>query len=496
MINLNVKSNYSLLSSMLTIDEIIDYNLSIHNDICVLCDNNMYGVMEFYKKCLAKNIKPVIGLNIILEKFEIKIYCKNYTGYQSMIKLCTIQNERVVTIDDLKKYNLDLVAVLECKYINYYEEVKEIYPDLYVGYNNVYEEKKALNVTEDIVYFRECLYLNFDDGKYLRYLYLIRDGKTISDNINYDILNKQLITDDDLQIDNKGITNAYKIALVCNLEFPKNDLLLPIYETDKGMSASKYLFELCKLGLKKRIPNITKDYQDRLSYELNIIDKMGFSNYFLVVYDFIRYAKTSGILVGPGRGSAAGSLVAYCLGITEIDPLKYNLLFERFLNPERKGMPDMDSDFPDEKREQVIEYVIKKYGKKHVSGIVTFGSLSSKQVLRDLARVLNIPIYKIDTLTKLIPPFSKDKLIDIYNNNDNFKNIVDNDTTINTLLKIALKIEGFPRHISSHAAGILMSCKELDEVIPLTVNDSMYLSGYSMEYLEELGLLKMDVRLV
>lgn len=184
--------------------------------------------------------------------------------------------------------------------------------------------------------------------------------------------------------------------------------------------------------------------------------------------------------------------MAYALGITEIDPLEYDLLFERFLNPERHGMPDIDTDFPDEKRDQVIEYVTNKYGKKHVSGIVTFGTLSSKQVLRDLARIFNIPGYKIDSLTKLIPNMSKDKLKDIYQKNTNFKMMIDGDVTLKNLFVSALKLEGFPRHISSHAAGILMCSKELDEVIPLTVNDSMYLSGYSMEYLEELGLLKMD----
>ena len=492
MINLNVKSNYSLLSSCLTIDSIIDNAKNNNDNICVLCDYNMYGVMEFYKKCVANNIKPVIGLEINLENFKSYIYCKNYLGYKNMIKLSTIQNERVVTIDDIKKYNNDLICVIRYCDKNYFKELEKIYETIYLGYSNKVEQKECFLITKNSVYFRECLYFTYSDSKYLEYLYLIRDGKTISDEVNYDLKDKELIcTDIKNYTDHDGVLNIEKIVSECNLEFPKNKLLLPVYKTD--IEPSKYLFELAKKGLKRRLNgDIPDKYKERLSYELGIIDKMGFSNYFLVVYDFIKYAKSNNILVGPGRGSAAGSLVAYSLGITEIDPLEYDLLFERFLNPERHGMPDIDTDFPDEEREKVIEYVRNKYGEKNVSGIVTFGTLSAKQVLRDVARVMNIPTYKLDSLNKLIPNFTRDKLKDIYNNNTNFKTMIENDTILKNLFNIAIKLEGFPRHISSHAAGILMSEVPLDEVIPLTVNDSMYLSSYSMEYLEELGLLKMD----
>jgi DNA polymerase-3 subunit alpha len=237
---------------------------------------------------------------------------------------------------------------------------------------------------------------------------------------------------------------------------------------------------------------VNETYKNRLLYELNVINEMGFSNYFLVVYDFIRFAKKNKILVGPGRGSAAGSLVAYSLGITDIDPLKYDLLFERFLNPERKTMPDIDTDFPDNKRDLVIEYVQQKYGEKRVSGIITFGTLAAKQVIRDVSRVLNIPLYKVDSLTKYIPNMSHESLTDIYKNNPNFKAKIDSDSLLTDMYKIAIKLEGFPRHTSQHAAGIVMSRVDLDEVIPLTKSDNMYLTSYSMEYLEDLGLLKMD----
>ena len=284
-----------------------------------------------------------------------------------------------------------------------------------------------------------------------------------------------------------------KIVDECNLEFPKPSLLLPIYECPKGVDSSIYLISLARAGLTKRLNNnVSKEYLDRLSYELNIINNMGFANYFLVVYDFIRYAKKKGILVGPGRGSAAGSLVAYSLGITEIDPLKYNLLFERFLNPERKTMPDIDTDIPDIYRDDIINYVTEKYGKKRVSGIVTFGTLAAKQVLRDTSRIFNVPLYKVDRLTSFIPVMSHRKLIDFYKENEKFREYINSDEVLSKVYKVSSIIEGFPRQIGTHAAGIVMCKKDLDEVIPLTKSDNMYLTGYSMNYLEELGLLKMD----
>ncbi len=489
---MNVKSYYTLLSSMLSPDDIINYALENKKSYSFLSDTNMYGVMYFYKKCIDLKIKPIIGLNILLDDYNIYLYAKNYDGYKSLIKLSTIQNEKIVTIKDIEKYNNELICVVPFNCKEYFNDLSLIYSAIYLGYTNKDEEEISNSITSSVVFFRECLYLQDKDAEYLSYLYRIRDGKTISDNISYDTLGHELKIKNILDYtSSSGFNTIEEIANMCNLEFPKSKLLLPIYKEE--VDASLYLFELAKLGLNKRLNGIVSDeYKKRLSYELKIIDEMGFSNYFLVVYDFIRYAKKNNILVGPGRGSAAGSLVAYTLGITEIDPLKYDLLFERFLNPERKTMPDIDTDFPDDRREEVIQYVIDKYGKKNVAGIVTFGTLSSKQVLRDVARILNIPVYKTDTLTKLIPAMTKDKLMDIYEKNLNFKAKIDSDTSFTKLFKIALKFEGFPRHTSSHAAGIVMCSKELDEVIPLTVSDSMYLTSYSMEYLEDLGLLKMD----
>lgn len=485
------KSNYSLLSSLLKIDDIIRYAKNNNISSISLTDVNMYGTMEFIKKCRDNDIKAIIGLNVILEKYNIILLATSYQGYKSLIKLSTIQNERIVEEADLTSYKNDLICLLPFEYKENMQNLKKIYTNLYLGYKNKKEELEALLLTTDIVFLRQNLYLNKTDSTYLPYLYRIRDGKTISEETDYDIDDHELNIENILELtDNKGLINTIKIADSCNLVFPKATNLLPIYECD---DPAKYLFELCKAGLTKRCNGeIPQEYKSRLTYELKVINEMGFSNYFLVVYDFIKFAKKNKILVGPGRGSAAGSLVAYSLGITDIDPLKYDLLFERFLNPERKTMPDIDTDFPDNRRDEVIEYVIEKYGKKRVSGIVTFGTLSAKQVIRDVSRVLNIPGYKVDSLSKFIPGFTKDKLKDFYEKNAAFRSRIDSDTSLTEMYKIALKLEGFPRHTSSHAAGIVMSRVDLDEVVPLTVGDNMYLTSYSMEYLEDLGLLKMD----
>lgn len=485
------KSNYTLLSSLLKIDDIINYAISNNMQSIAISDNNMFATMEFIKKCTSKKIKPIIGLEINLLDFNLILYAKNYQGYQSLIKLSTIQSEREVDLNDLKKYNNQVIAVLEYKFAKKYKIIEEIYKTLYLGYKDKTEEEEAKIITKNIVFFRESLYLEKQNAEILNYLYLIRDGKTILDDIKYEIEDFALNIPNILTLSSQeGLISTKKIANQCNLEFPSWKNLLPIYECE---NPSKYLFELCKVGLTKRLNgSVSKKYIERLLYELKVINKMGFSNYFLIVYDFVKFAKKNKILVGPGRGSAAGSLVAYSLGITDIDPLKYDLLFERFLNPARKTMPDIDIDFPDNKRDIIIDYVKKKYGEKRVSGIITFGTMATKQVIRDVSRVLNIPLYKVDSLCKFIPTLYKENLQSLYEKNASFKARIDNDTLLSNMFQIATKLEGFPRHTSSHAAGIIMSQVDLDEVVPLTKTEDLYLTSFSMEYLEELGLLKMD----
>ena len=478
---LYVKSYYSLLSSLLSVDDIIDLNIRNGNNYAVICDNTMYGTMEFIKKCKQKGIKPVIGLELVIEDKVILCYAKDYTGYLNLVKLSTKANTSKVELADINTYKESLIFVIP--YSN--RELPELIttPLVYLGYKDEQEKNKALEITERVVFLKECLYKERKDANYLKYLYLIRDGKSIYDEVSYDLLDKEFIND----------RTCLEIVRDCNVTFPKASLLLPIYDCPNNLDADTYLRELAIKGLTRRLKgNVLKDYSDRLIYELSIIKKMGFSNYFLVVYDFILYAKKNNILVGPGRGSAAGSLVAYSLGITEIDPLKYDLLFERFLNPERVSMPDIDTDLPDIYREDVINYVREKYGDKKVAGIVTFSTMSAKQVLRDVARVLKIPNYKIDRLNSFIPPISKERLDYYYQHDRLFKSEIDNDKDLKETYLIASRLEGFPRQIGTHAAGIVMCQKNLDEVLPLTKSDDMYLTSYSMNYLEELGLLKMD----
>lgn len=478
---LYVKSYYSLLSSLLSVDDIIDLNIRNGNNYAVICDNTMYGTMEFIKKCKQKGIKPVIGLELVIEDKVILCYAKDYTGYLNLVKLSTKANTSKVELTDINTYKESLIFVIP--YSN--RELLELIttPLVYLGYKDEQEKNKALEITKRVVFLKECLYKEKKDANYLKYLYLIRDGKSIYDEVSYDLLDKEFIND----------RTCLEIVRDCNVTFPKASLLLPIYDCPNNLDADTYLRELAIKGLTRRLKgNVLKNYSDRLIYELSIIKKMGFSNYFLVVYDFILYAKKNNILVGPGRGSAAGSLVAYSLGITEIDPLKYDLLFERFLNPERVSMPDIDTDLPDIYREDVINYVREKYGDKKVAGIVTFSTMSAKQVLRDVARVLKIPNYKIDRLNSFIPPISKERLDYYYQHDRLFKSEIDNDKDLKETYLIASRLEGFPRQIGTHAAGIVMCQKNLDEVLPLTKSDDMYLTSYSMNYLEELGLLKMD----
>ena len=485
------KSNYTLLSSLLTIDNIVQYAKDNKLQAIAIADDNMFATMEFIKKCEKENIKPIIGLELYTKDFSLVLYAEDYEGYKSLIKLSTIQNERVLDYKDLENYNKGVIAIIPFSNKEYFESLEKIYINIYLGYCNRQEEKEANLLTNKCLFFPKNLYNREEDEKILPILYRIRDGKTLLDEMNYDTKNHQLIRNDlEYLSSKKGLEETEQLTNKCHLVFPKSENLLPIYDCE---DSKKYLFDLSRAGLMKRLgKEIPENYKNRLTYELTIINNMGFANYFLVVYDFIRFAKKNKILVGPGRGSAAGSLVAYSLGITEIDPLKYDLLFERFLNPERKTMPDIDTDFPDNKRDLVIDYVKEKYGEKRVSGIITFGTMAAKQVIRDVSRVLNIPLYKVDSLCKFIPTMSKDKLKDIYQKNESFRVRIESDTLLKEMYEIAVKIEGFPRHTSSHAAGIVMSKIDLDEVLPLVKADNMYLTSYSMEYLEELGLLKMD----
>lgn len=480
---LNIKTENSILSSLIKIDDLIDFALENGIKSLTITDNKMYGAYYFYKKCRESGINPIIGLDLIVDGVNVILYCKNYDGYKNLLKLVSLDS---VGIDDINTYSGDLICIVPFNSFSLYDRLSKIFSNIFIGYKDKNEMSK-LNY-DNLVYMDEILCLEKGDLKYLSFLDSIKSGVSISGidkyDTNYLVLNVG-------ELYPEYIDNNYKIGNMCNLEIKLEHDLLPKFDCPDGMDSYSYLKKLCVDGLKKIFGDtVSKKYVERLKYELDVINKMGFCNYFLVVSDYVSYAKSQGILVGPGRGSAAGSLVSYVLGITTIDPIKYNLLFERFLNPERVTMPDIDIDFEFTRRQEVVDYCINKYGTKRVCPIITFGTLAAKQSIRDVGRCLEIPLKTIDRLCSMID--SKLDLKKNYDSNIKIKNFLSTDKELVNLYRVASRLEGLKRHTSIHAAGIVMSSCDLDEIIPLDNSHDFYTTGYSMEFLEELGLLKMD----
>ena len=487
-IPLRVKTNYSLLTSLNTIESLAKRAKELNINALSITDDNMFGVMEFYKTMLKYDIKPIIGLEVKINDYSILLYAENYKGYQNLCYICS--NEKTIQI--LKENSDNLLCIVPYESINIYDEISPFYKNIFVSYKTKEERNDIKN--KKCVFANEIRVLNKEDKEYLKYLYMIKDGVKLSDKKEYifDNYNYLLDNDEALNLMDKNDIINYKIIIdSVNLKIEKNTGLLPKYNEDENFDEFKYLTELCKKGLLKRLDNkVPIKYADRLMYELNIINKMGFCNYFLVVFDYVRYSKRNDILVGPGRGSAAGSLVSYSLGITDIDPIKYDLLFERFLNPERVTMPDIDMDFDATRRDEVIKYVENKYGNKRVAQILTFSTLKAKQVLRDISRIFDLPNQKTDDFIKLIDSnlsLSENKKSDLV------KDKLEKDTLLTRIYDIASHLENLKRQTSIHAAGVIISRENLDRYIPLyKISEDEFITGYDMTYLEELGLLKMD----
>ncbi len=478
-IPLNIKTNYELLSSLIKIEDLCFF--ANENSIAALgiTDSNMFGCMEFINVCKKYNIKPIIGVEINVDNLHMILYAENYIGYVNLLRIVSIRNTDSLTKEVLVKYKSDLICVIK-DYENYLD-YKEIYELVYLSYENEIEKKNALIVSDKIVYIKENLYIKESDKEYLFYLRMIRDGKTIHDSIDYNFDNHL-----DKDIDEIDAKTTYDFSNLINIEIPSFQFELPEYVPNKV----ELLHNLCEKGLNKRLDGkVTDIYIERLKKELDVIISMNFADYFLIVYDFILHAKKNGIIVGPGRGSAAGSLVSYTLGITEIDPIKYDLSFERFLNKDRVTLPDIDTDIEYLRRDEVVDYVKNKYGRDKVANIITFGTLLPKQVIRDVARVLVISNDKIEKIIKLIK--DKDTFDDLLKN-DMFVKLVRNDIEYEKLIRISKKLEGLKRHTSIHAAGVIISKEPLMDKVPLYKSGDNILTGYSMEYLENLGLLKMD----
>lgn len=478
---LNIKTENTLLTSLIRIDELVDFALSNNIKSLSITDTKMYGVYYFYKKCIENGIKPIIGLDINYDNYRVILYCKNYNGYRCLLKLSSL--DKVISSDFINAD--DLICIVPYSSLDKYDELKSIFSSIFVGYRNKQEEELGY---ANMVYMNDILCIDKSDLGYLKYLECIKTSKSINEILDSSCY--MLSFDEVNKLYPRYISNNYKIYDMCDLKMEYSCDLLPKYDCPDKMDSLSYLKSLCVRGMKRIFgSSAPKVYVDRLKYELDVINNMGFCNYFLVVSDYVRFAKESGILVGPGRGSAAGSLVSYLLNITTIDPIKYNLLFERFLNPERVTMPDIDIDFEYTRREEVVNYCISKYGSKRVAPIITFGTLGAKQSIRDVGRCLSIPGKAIDRLCSYIN--SDISLKDNYNN-PNIKKLLSTDKSLVKLYNVASRLEGIKRHTSIHAAGIVMSSVDLDEVIPLDFNHDFYTTGYSMEFLEELGLLKMD----
>ena len=523
---LYIRSVYSLLSSLCRIEGIVSYGQRCGYKALGLVDRNVLsGAMAFKKACRKASIKPVFGLEFDLQLedmiYTMVLYAADDEGFRNLMGLsshiCTSEN-RIIDLSVLNKYrNHNILTLMSddmplTRAIDRHENLEEALNrqnKLFGSYIvALCDHDKAINLNRDktlkpllknhkirMIALNRTYYLNRDDVEEYDVLRCIRDKKLLSDNDVVSESGRYFLNSEEYDhlYEKEDLINTelFGNSLNVNLDFTTS---LPVYVNRNNLPSRDYLVSLCKEGLRRRLKNnVSSDYARRLEYELSVIIKMNFEDYFLIVYDFILYAKKNGIMVGPGRGSAAGSLVAYCLGITDIDPLKYGLIFERFLNPERISMPDIDTDFPDDKRDEVIEYVKNKYGKQHVGHIITYGTLKAKQVLRDVGRVLNYPSREIDSICKSIPNVLDMNLEKAYNEAPLFRQKIEASEANRRLYRIARKLEFNPRHESTHAGGIVFSRKPLQEVVPITLIEAdMYSTQYTMEHLEELGLIKMD----
>ena len=544
--HLHVHTEYSLLDGSSKIKELVREVKDLGMDSIAITDHGvMYGAIDFYKEALKVGIKPIMGCEVYVASgsrfdksyskqntyYHLVLLAENNEGYKNLIKLVSFgftegfYYKPRIDLEILRKYSKGIIGLSACMggavarsiLTHSYEKAKEfalIYNDIF-GQGNFFLELQDHGIENQVIVNENLIklsketgiplvctndihYIKAEDAEPHDILLCIQTGKTVEDENRMRYLGGQYYLKSPEQMLQlfphipEALENSYKIAKRCNVSFEFNKYKLPIFDVPNNKDAFSYLKELCEEGLKERYDNITDYLIKRLDYELNTIKQMGFVDYFLIVWDFIKYARDNDIMVGPGRGSAAGSLASYCLKITDIDPIEYNLIFERFLNPERISMPDIDIDFCYEKRQDVINYVIEKYGADHVSQIITFGTMAARNAIRDVGRALNIPYADVDRIAKMIPMELKitiskalaqnPELLEEYNNNPQIKHLID----------MSLKLEGLPRHSSTHAAGVVICDKSVIEYVPLNTNDGVITTQFPMTTLEELGLLKMD----
>lgn len=471
LIPLKITTEYSLLKSLIKLPDLISFLNENNIKECAICDENLNGFMDFYLKCKENNIKPIIGLDTVYESMHIYVYAKNYLGYQELLKIDYLKDNMNLSYLE----NSNLLVIIPFKSIDIYEKLK--YKDnVYIGFCNDIEKNNALLICDKIVYVDNVRCLFKKDISYLKYLKMLNDNFVYNDNAYY-----KTSSFEDIQT-----TNEFSKQI--NLEIPFDKKYIPKYNNSDNNY--EYLKKLCILGLNKRFNGkVSNKYKERILYELDVINKMGFVDYFLIVYDYVLYAKKNDIFVGPGRGSAAGSLVSYSLGITNIDPIKYDLLFERFLNINRKKMPDIDIDFESDKRINMIEYVKNKYGFDKVAVGLTFNNYKAKLILRDLAKLLKVDSNVFDKFIKNIN--SSLSLKENYQN-EKVKKYIEMYSELKNLYDISYHLEGLKKNTSTHAAGVIISSEKLGKIIPISNEDGTLKTGIEMPYLEKMGLLKMD----
>lgn len=549
--HLHVHTEYSLLDGSSKIKELVSRAKELGMDSLAITDHGvMYGVVDFYRAAKAAGINPVLGCEIYVapgSRFDreagnakesryhhLVLLAENDIGYANLVKIVSrgftegFYYKPRVDYDVLEKYHEGIIALSAClagsipSFLRrgLYEEAKQEAYRLQgiFGENNFFLELQDHGIPDqktvnqgllrlhqetgiELVATNDVHYIYDSDAEAHDILLCIQTGKKVSDTdrMRYEGGQYYLKSAGEMEAlfpyAKEAIENTHKIAERCHVEIEFGDYKLPHFDVPEGETSESYLRKLCKEGLYKRYPKEqAEQLEERLNYELDTISTMGFVDYFLIVWDFIKYAKDHGIPVGPGRGSAAGSLVAYSLNITDlIDPIKYNLLFERFLNPERVTMPDIDIDFCYERRQEVIDYVTRKYGADHVVQIVTFGTMSARMVIRDVGRVLDLPYAYVDSVAKAIPMELGITIAKAMKMNPELRTMYETDDSAKKLIDMAMRLEGLPRHTSVHAAGVVISPKPVDEFVPLSrASDGNITTQYTMVTLEELGLLKMD----
>ena len=547
--HLHVHTEYSLLDGSCKIKELIDRAKELGMQSLAITDHGvMYGVIDFYKAAVNAGIKPIIGCEVYVAPesrfdreaggqgddryYHLVLLAENDTGYHNLMKIVSrgftegYYYKPRVDKELLEKYHEGIIALSACLAgevarnvtRGLYEDAKKAalsYEKIF-GKGNFFLElqdhgisaqatvnQALLRMSEEtgieLVATNDIHYINAEDAEPHDVLLCIQTGKKVNDENRMRYTGGQYYLKSEQEMRDlfryaqQAIDNTAKIADRCNVEIEFGKTKLPKFSVPDGYTSEQYLEKLCREGLVRRYGEEASQVEKRLDYELGVIKKMGYVDYFLIVWDFIHFAKSKDIMVGPGRGSAAGSVVAYSLEITDIEPLRYQLLFERFLNPERVSMPDIDVDFCFERRQEVIDYVVEKYGKDQVVQIVTFGTLAAKNCIRDVGRALDLPYSLCDMIAKLIPAELNMTIDRALNVNPELRSHYDSDPQVKKLIDLSKRLEGLPRHTSMHAAGVVISQRAVDEYVPLSRgSDGAVVTQYTMTALEELGLLKMD----